>query len=105
MSEPEDVPLFDLGAYTTEPPPVESADAKRTRRNNEAIDAGRHPVTGGATHPDVGTCGDCARAVAHTRNRTWWKCELVPITFGPGTDIRLKWPACDRHDPLDLGVA
>ena len=103
MSEPlpGDVPLFEVADYTVEPPAPLSADAKRTKRNNEAIQAGVHPVTGGGTFPDIGTCGDCAHAVAHTRNRTWWKCSKFAITHGPGTDIRLKWPACNYYDHDD----
>ena len=40
------------------------------------------------------TCGDCHYAVGMNRNKTYWKCGRQIITRGPGTDIRLKDPAC-----------
>lgn len=38
------------------------------------------------------TCDNC-RATGY-RSRTYYKCALVVPTAGPGTDIRLKTPAC-----------
>ncbi len=37
------------------------------------------------------SCGTCCHAMTH---RVYRKCEKSNITFGPGTDIRLYWPAC-----------
>jgi len=49
--------------------------------------------------PTGETCGTCAHAYAnHGHRKTFWKCELVRATLGPGTDIRLKWAACHRWE-------
>lgn len=46
-----------------------------------------HPGAG----PDGKTCGDCR----HCHGGRYKKCGLVRETAGPGTDIRLKTPACE----------
>lgn len=96
--------LFDPG-----PPEVTdetadlSADQRRTLRRREALAAGYHPTTGRKLLvapegvPPL-TCGDCAH---HVRNgghaRTYHKCARTPggLTHGPGSDVRVSWPACD----------
>lgn len=86
--------LFDLPAVDA--PPKLGADARRTIRRNATIAAGRHPTTRLPLLADsTDTCGTCAhaRCFGHGK-RTYWKCELVEMTHGPATDIRLKWPAC-----------
>lgn len=40
------------------------------------------------------TCKTCLHAYYHERTKRYWKCGLVKPTSGPGTDIRLKSPAC-----------
>ena len=45
------------------------------------------------------TCKDCVHAEGWGANRTYWKCALVKHTSGPGTDIRLRTPACNRFEP------
>lgn len=94
--------LFNPERYEAETPPPadESADRKRTRKRNALLKAGRHPVTNGSTHPELGTCGDCDHHVAREwHRRMYHKCGLVPVTNGAGSDIRLSWPACDRFEP------
>ena len=58
----------------------------------------KNMVKGYPTFPGTGpageTCRSCKHKVAHQYNRTYWKCWLVKPTRGPGTDIRLKSPAC-----------
>jgi len=61
----------------------------------------KHPVGGYAARPGTGprgeTCKGCACAYqSHGGNRSYWKCSLVVPTSGPGTDIRLKSPACSQ---------
>lgn len=61
----------------------------------------KHPVHGYASRPGTGprseTCRTCACAVVHRHNaKNYWKCSLVRPTSGPGTDIRLKSPACSQ---------
>lgn len=43
------------------------------------------------------TCGSCAHSYRRAGgSKTFHKCRLVKATGGPGSDIRLKWPACSR---------
>lgn len=94
------VTLFDPGPGT--PVEVLSADARRTAGQRAYLDAGMHPVTRGAARPDLGICGTCAHHVVHGHNRRrYHKCELRPVTSGPGTDIRLSWPACEKHVDIE----
>ena len=77
--------------------PVEqlSPDRKRTIRNNNMIAAGIHPAT---KMPLAGNGEKCGTCVAAYKVNKWWKCGLVPLTFGPGTDIRKSWPACVKWE-------
>lgn len=100
-----DAPMFDLDPYIETPEPDhqptkgESATRSLTRRRNEMLAAGVHPATRLKAHPELGTCGTCANAVqVHGGARRYWKCKLLPITGGPGTDLRLKWPACHNFE-------
>jgi hypothetical protein len=58
-----------------------------------------------AGHPGMGpkgeTCGTCTHSYASiTRSgRRYYKCAHVVATSGPGTDIRLRTPACERWEP------
>lgn len=59
----------------------------------------KNQVKGYASRPGSGpageTCRTCARKVQrHVTSRRYWKCSLLKPTAGPGTDIRLKSPAC-----------
>lgn len=78
----------------------ESPDQARTRRNREAIEKGRHPVAGVALLREGGhTCGDCSHAMQTSGGARWfWKCDTMPRTGGPGTDLRVSWPACVRFE-------
>jgi hypothetical protein len=41
------------------------------------------------------TCKTCTAAYRRQGgSKAFWKCSLVNATAGPGTDIRLKSPAC-----------
>ena len=65
-----------------------------TRRNKHWLSLGVNPGSGERVAQGEETCGSCGHLVVRRRNRTYFKCGLVPMTFGPGTDIRKKWPAC-----------
>jgi hypothetical protein len=89
--------LFDPGpalSRSIEPGEHLSADARRTRRRELDIARGVHPLTKRPLRGDGETCGTCVNCFAVGRNRTYYKCRLVAVTNGPGTDVRLKWPAC-----------
>ena len=54
---------------------------------------------GYAAAPGTGPDGQFCRTCAHAWSRgRYWKCDLVNPTRGPGTDIRLKSPACRFWD-------
>lgn len=99
--EPTEAPtLFDAAPYTVAPRPSAdpdlSADRRRTLRQQESIDAGRHPLTKGPLHPfaapaltrptaPVGrpfTCGSCRfRQLIGHHGRTYPKCTR-DLTYG-----------------------
>lgn len=52
-------------------------------------------VKGYASRPGSGPAGETCRSCARKSRVTgYWKCSLLKPTAGPGTDIRLKSPAC-----------
>lgn len=53
------------------------------------------------------TCGTCRHATRISYGKSFYKCELArdKWTHGPGTDIRLKDPACSFYVENDAGVA
>ncbi|MGY6257262.1 hypothetical protein ACXIVK_27775 [Paraburkholderia caledonica] len=67
-------------------------------------EARRKPTTpnGYAGSPGRGPAGETCRSCQHKRStgsstaRTYWKCGLMQAhwTGGPGTDIRMRSPAC-----------
>jgi hypothetical protein len=66
--------------------------------------AGRRPLprpAGGARGgPEGEACKTCVHAKRQLHHdKYYWKCELVAETRGPGTDIRLKSPACHAWNP------
>ena len=78
----------------------DSADRRRTIRNNETIAKGRHPATGRKLlHVEWGfSCKNCAHHYSYKPGKkTYHKCALVPHTGGPRTDIRVGWPACTAY--------
>jgi hypothetical protein len=69
----------------------------------------RYAVKGYASRPGSGPAGEKCRTCAHARKGNidtaaggFWKCALVKPTRGPGTDIRLKSPACAYWKPRRL---
>lgn len=86
----------------------ESVDAARTRRNNELLNAGRHPATRvrllDCGEGDAQTCGDCKHHVAVHGSKVWHKCEVsrLGLSSSAASDIRLKWPACERFEESNV---
>jgi hypothetical protein len=74
----------------------ESRDARRTREAKTRIERGYHPKLGRLL--GRWACGDCGNCLTTETpsGRTHYKCRLVGVTRGPGTDIRVGWPACER---------
>jgi hypothetical protein len=80
-----------------DPAPVEKLSYGRrlTARKNAALAAGIHPASGRPLAGNAQTCGSCAHCRCSEDQRVrFYKCDLVPRTFGPLTDIRVGWPAC-----------
>jgi hypothetical protein len=106
MSEEATERLFDVGPESTSPM-TEKAHTwvvevlgvviVGTRTQAERAAAGFHP-TSALPFAQSGTCGECSHLCATGRNRTHYKCDLVPPTHGPGTDVKRKWPACNRFE-------
>lgn len=102
MTAPEQAELF----HVDEPPRVEdqptalalSADRRRTARQRADVGRGVHPLMGGKTRPELGTCGDCAHRRRDIVERGFPKCGVGPITHGANTDVRAWWPACGRFE-------
>lgn len=95
--------LFDASPYTATGAIAKYRDGlssgqRLTLRNKATLEAGQHPATRlPLIHPGWKlTCGDCAYHTVQTTRpgRRFHKCRRVPITNGPGTDIRVSWPAC-----------
>lgn len=93
--------LFDVPDL---PVPVElSPGQRRTIRQRSDVEAGRHPLTGTPTFPELGTCGTCHfRSPNQGTSREYPKCHFgdgVRITRGAATDVRAWWPACGSYEP------
>jgi hypothetical protein len=41
-------------------------------------------------------CKDCRLLTYRQCGKRYYKCHLRNITSGPGTDHRMRWPACGR---------
>ena len=90
--------LADMPARTVGDP--RSRDRRRTAGQRTAVAEGRHPLTGGRTFPDRGTCGTCVhRYLVSWHAKRYPKCEHYGETHGASTDVRAWWPACSQHEP------
>ena len=70
--------------------------------------SGRKPTQpkGYAAQPGTGPAGETCRTCRHKSSpgstaRVYWKCGLMreAWTGGPGTDIRMRSPACNKWEP------
>lgn len=77
-------------------PEVIAAHATRTKSGTLK----RNPlVSAYGAGPDGAQCRTCV----HLFRRgdvagRYWKCDLRQNTSGPGTDHRVRWPACARYE-------
>jgi hypothetical protein len=100
--------LFGLSEYTINGVPITlpkdlSQQRASTMRREAEIAKGRHPFGGPLREPHDETCGSCAHCTAVEFNRTYHKCALMRASWtkGPGSDLRKKWPACERWQAKD----
>lgn len=70
--------------------------ATPTQRKRAA--RGLHPMGMRLKGGDPETCGSCAHLWRNEWARTYLKCRLVTATGGPGTDVRKRWPACEKWE-------
>jgi hypothetical protein len=59
------------------------------------LEQGLHPHLGKRLGPVGETCGSCAHLVRVRFSKTYLKCAHGPVSRGPATDIRAKWPSCE----------
>lgn len=71
-----------------------SVSTRRKIRAENMIKEGLHPFGMKLREPRGETCKTCNHSVAKRLGNIYWKCDLMNNTGGPGTDLRLKWPAC-----------
>lgn len=67
------------------------------------IDEGEYPRSAYPRKPGTGPQGESCRTckylfTKHYGSKNYYKCFLMHETNGPGTDIRLKSPACKRWE-------
>lgn len=119
--------LFDMEPVAPrEPEPKLSADARRTLRQAQVMDRGRHPLSLAGPclrlHPDAPPPGDrkapgprCGTCAFLQRQEKWLKCtrgrsgEIYTPSFrsgpyetrGAATDMRAWWPGCERWQPAE----
>lgn len=84
-----------------------TADRARTMRHRMTIASGNHPFGGPLLKPAGETCGTCKHCVVKQYGKRFYKCMLNRGTWtkGPGSDLRKKWPACSRFQPLSMAPA
>lgn len=73
----------------------------RRARQFDAITRGVHPLNGRPLLDALErhTCGDCAHRFLKRLAKPYPKCDLGPLTGGPGTDVLASWPACEKWEP------
>lgn len=60
---------------------------------------GLHPHNGlPLRQPSGETCKSCEHCWAKRYSGTYYKCELTPDSKGPATDVRVRWPACEKWE-------
>ena len=117
---PADEALFP-GYESTAQEPL-SADRRRTLRQQQDVELGRHPLTGGPLHPlasrhrdayapkaDPLTCGSCYfRQTLSAKGGSYPKCVADDgrrVSHSPASDVRAWWPACPDYTPGDTRLS
>lgn len=112
MTEEMTERLFEVGGLEL-PPPVSIGKVRTwhvtargvlivgTKTQVHRAAAGLHP-TSGLPLIESGTCGECAYLLRTGRNGSFLKCRLVAEqTHGQGTDVKMKWPACNHYERVE----
>lgn len=68
-------------------------DAPRAKKQNPMVRAF-------GPGPEGARCRDCRHLRMKSFARTYYKCNLRVDTNGPGTDHRVRWPACAKFEKL-----
>lgn len=77
---------------------AENRREKARKRERERRSAGNPLLIRLGPGPEGATCGGCVHLFAKRYAGTYHKCELRGDTNGPGTDHRVRWPACGRYE-------
>lgn len=82
----------------TRPPSPDglSADARRTKHNNELLASGTHPATRRKLLGEH-TCGDCDHHHRYEyHGKHFHKCDVHRLgeSHSASSDVRVSWPAC-----------
>jgi hypothetical protein len=48
--------------------------------------------------PEGEICKTCRHLFCHATNKLFYKCDLRAFTNGPGSDHRVRWPACAKWE-------
>jgi len=54
-------------------------------------------VTAYGPGPDGKQCKTCTQLYAHRCSKVYYKCRLRNFTHGPGSDHKVRWPACAKY--------
>lgn len=78
-------------------PPVKTPlELKRERQRKASKPKGYAAPPGSG--PPGETCGSCRHHYKRQSAGVYHKCDLLKPTKGPGTDIRVRSPACSRWE-------
>ena len=83
--------------------PLVEPQKKRPGRKRSAPYSAMRGTYGACTVKGA-KCGNCAN-LAYNEMRSgkrFYKCGLVKPTNGPGTDVRLKWSACQFWEKIEM---
>lgn len=82
------------------PPQALGADARKTWKQRQQINAGFNPASGYAIRPGSDTCKTCVFAWLKSGDfaGAFWKCRKAATRTHAGPDLRLKWPACTQYE-------
>lgn len=76
----------------------ERAREMARERERKRRQAGNPLIAVHGQGPDGAICRDCAHLYTKKYAGTYHKCDLRADTNGPGTDHRVRWPACGRYE-------